>query len=114
MVVKRGEIWWAELSAPSGSEPGFSRPILIVQSDAFNRSKINTVIGAVLTSNLRLAEAPGNVKLAKSISKLKKESLVNVSQLITVDKSFLTERVSRISVAKQHEVDEGLKLVLSL
>ena len=114
MVIKRGEIWWASLPAPSASEPGFRRPILIIQSDAFNRSRINTVIGVVITSNRRLAEAPGNVKLARRVSKLKNESVVNVSQLITVDKSFLTERVSRISSAKQREVDEGLQLVLSL
>ena len=114
MVVKRGEIWWASLPTPSASEPGFRRPILIIQSDAFNRSRINTVIGAVITSNMRLAEAPGNVKLAKRTSKLKKDSVINISQLITIDKSFLTERVSRISAAKQREVDEGLKLVLSL
>lgn len=112
--MRRGEIWWASLSAPSGSEPGFRRPLLIVQSDAFNRSRINTVIGAVITSNLRLADAPGNVRLSKRASRLSKESVVNVSQLITVDKAYLTERVSRISAAKQREVDDGLKLVLSL
>ena len=112
--MRRGEIWWASLPEPSGSGPGFRRPILIVQSDAFNRSRINTIIGAVITSNLRLAEAPGNVKLTKRVSKLKKESVVNVSQLLTLDKSFLTERVGKITVAKQREVDDGLKLALSL
>ena len=93
MVILRGEIWWATLPAPSASEPGYRRPLLIIQSDDFNRSRINTVIAAVITSNLRLSEAPGNVLLSKKDSKLPKKSVANVSQLITVDKSFLTEKV---------------------
>jgi mRNA interferase MazF len=112
--MKRGEIWWASLQKPIGSEPGYRRPVLIIQADAFNRSRINTVIAAVITSNLRLAQAPGNVRLSKRASGLKKESVLNVTQLITLDKSFLSEQAGRITSSKQREVDEGLRLVLAL
>ena len=88
----RGEIWWAELPKPRRSEPGYRRPLLIVQSDDFNRSRISTVIVAVITSNLRLALAPGNVALSKKASGLPKKSVVNVSQIITIDKSLLKEK----------------------
>ena len=110
----RGEIWWASLRAPSGSEPGYRRPILIVQADSFNRSKINTVIAVAITSNLRLAQAPGNVRLTKRQSGLKRDSVANVSQLITLNKSFLTGRVGRVPESKLREVDDGLRLVLGL
>ena len=110
----RGEIWWATLPSPTASEPGYSRPLLIIQSDDFNRSRINTVIAVVITSNLRLAEAPGNVVLSKKDTNLPKKSVANVSQLITVDKSFLTERVGKISSTKLVEVEAGVRLVLSL
>ena len=110
----RGEIWWTSLRAPSGSEPAYRRPILIVQADSFNRSKINTVIAAAITSNLRLAQAPGNVRLTKRQSGLKRDSVVNVSQVVTLNKSFLTERVGRVPASKLREVDEGLRLVLGL
>lgn len=112
--MKRGEIWWASLQKPVGSEPGYRRPVLIIQADAFNRSRINTVIAVVITPNLRLVQAPGNVRLSKRASGLKKESVVNVTQLITLDKCFLSERVGRIASSKQREVDEGLRLVLAL
>jgi mRNA interferase MazF len=112
--MKRGEIWWASLRRPAGSEPGYRRPVLIVQADAFSRSRINTVIAAVVTSNLRLALAPGNVRLSKRASGLKKESVINVSQLVTLDKSFLSELAGRITSSKQKEVDEGLRLVVAL
>jgi mRNA interferase MazF len=110
----RGEIWWASLLAPSGSEPAYRRPVLIIQADSFNRSKINTVIAAAITSNLRLAQAPGNVRLTKRESGLKRDSVVNVSQAVTLNKSFLTERVGRVPASKLREVDEGLRLVLGL
>jgi mRNA interferase MazF len=110
----RGEIWWATLPSPTASEPGYRRPLLIIQSDDFNRSRINTVIAVVITSNLRLAEAPGNVVLLKKDSNLPKKSVANVSQLITVDKSFLTERVGKISSTKLGEVEAGVRLVPSL
>jgi len=110
----RGEIWWASLRATSGSEPAYRRPILIVQADSFNRSKINTIIAAAITSNLRLAQAPGNVRLTKRQSGLKRDSVVNVSQVVTLNKSFLTERVGRVPESKLREVDDGLRLVLGL
>ena len=110
----RGEIWWASLRTPSGSEPAYRRPVLIVQADSFNRSKINTVIAAAITSNLRLAQAPGNVRLAKRQTGLRRDSVVNVSQVVTLNKSFLIERVGRIPVSKLQDVDEGLRLVLGL
>jgi len=114
MVIRRGEIWWATLPEPFGSGPGFKRPILIVQSDEFNKSKINTVVAAVITSNIRLAAAPGNILLSPQKSKLTKKSVINVSQIITLDKSFLTERVSILPSDIIAEVDEGLRLVLKL
>jgi mRNA interferase MazF len=111
--VRRGEIWWASVADPAGSGPGFRRPLLILSANSFNESRINTVIAAVVTSNLRLAEAPGNVRLPTKGTGLSKASVVNVSQLITVDKSFLTERLGRLSPRLLSEVDEGLRLVLS-
>ena len=114
MVIKRGEIWWAVLPEPVGSGPGYKRPILIVQSDEFNKSKINTIIAVVITSNRRLAAAPGNVFLSPKKSKLPKESVINVSQIITIDKSFLSEKVHIISSEIIAQVDEGLKLVLKV
>jgi len=112
--VKRGEIWWADLPAPSGSEPGFRRPVLILQSDDFNRSRINTVVAAAITSNTQLARAPGNVLLSRRSANLVRESVVNVSQIITLDRTFLSERVGRLAPAKLREVEEGVRLILSL
>jgi mRNA interferase MazF len=114
MVINRGEIWWAALPEPSGSGPGHKRPVLIIQSDEFNKSKINTIIAAVITSNIRLAAAPGNVLLTPQKSKLPKKSVVNVSQIITIDKSFLSEKVYTLSNEIIAQVDEGLKIVLKL
>ncbi len=112
--MQRGEIWWANLPTPVASEPGYGRPVLIVQSDDFNRSRIRTVIVAVLTTNLRLAEAPGNVLVTTDETGLPQDSVVNVSQLITVDKSFLTQQVSQISSRAMLLVEDGLRLVLAL
>ena len=112
--MERGDLWWAQLPDPLASEPGFRRPVVIVQSNAFNRSRIRTVMAAVVTSNLRLAEAPGNVLLPASESGLPKDSVVNVSQVITVDREFLTEKCGRLSSRLMRSVDEGLRLVLSL
>ena len=88
----RGAIWWAELPDPLASEPGYRRPVLIIQSNAFNQSRIHTVIAVVITANLRLADAPGNVRLVASETGLPKDSVANVSQIITVDKTFLVEK----------------------
>ncbi|EIJ33140.1 type II toxin-antitoxin system PemK/MazF family toxin [Thiothrix nivea] len=112
--MKRGEIWWASLEEPRGSEPGYKRPVVIISSDAFNQSKIQTVIVAIVTSNLRLANAPGNISIAKRDSGLSKESVINVSQILTLDKSFLVEKVGRLPDKKISALDEGLKLSLSI
>ncbi len=114
MVIRRGEIWWAELPVPRGSEPGYRRPVLVVQADAFNQSRIDTVLAAVIATNLRLGDAPGNVGLDPRQSRLPKRSVVNVSQVLTLGKSFLTERVARLSDTVMRDVDAGLRLVLSL
>ena len=112
--MERGEIWWAQLPDPVASEPGFRRPVIIIQSNAFNRSRIRTAIAVVLTSNLRLAEAPGNVFVPASESGLPKDSVANVSQVITVDRAFLTEKCSRLPSHLISSIDEGLRLALSL
>lgn len=112
--MKRGEIWWAQLREPAGSEPGFRRPILIVQSDDFNRSRIRTILGVAITSNLKLSAAPGNVSLPRRGSGLPRQSVINVSQIVTLDRRFLTERTGRASDAVLRQVEDGLRLVLSL
>ncbi len=114
MIVERGEIWWADLPEPRGSSPGFQHPVLIVQSDDFNQTKLNTVIGVVITTNLRLADMPGNVLLEKRTSGLPKNSVVNVTQIVTFDKNELLEFVGNVSAQKMEQVDRGLWLVLSL
>jgi mRNA interferase MazF len=112
--MKRGELWWANLPAPIGSGPGYKRPVLVIQASAFNASRIATVIVAVVTSNLALAEAPGNVRIGKSDSGLPQPSVVNVSQIITLDRSVLTRKVKALPSVVMDKVDSGLKLVLSL
>lgn len=112
--MKRGEIWWASLEQPRGSEPGYRRPVLVVQADSFNESRIATVLVAVITSNLALSEAPGNVRIGKSDSKLAKASVVNVSQILTLDRRYLTKRAGRLPNAIMSRVSEGLSLVLGL
>jgi len=112
--MRRGEIWWASLPEPSGSGSGYRRPLLIVSANSFNESRISTVIAAVITSNLRLADAPGNVRLPARGLGLSKPSVVNVSQIITVDKALLTERGGRLTPRLLAAVDDGIRLVLSL
>ncbi|MCK5230642.1 MAG: type II toxin-antitoxin system PemK/MazF family toxin [Desulfobulbaceae bacterium] len=114
MVIKRGEIWWAELPDPTGSEPGYKRPLIVIQSNDFNNSNIGTVIAVIITSNIHLASAPGNILLSTKKSKLSKKSVVNVSQLITVDKSFFTEKVHTLSNKLMEQIDDGIRLVLKL
>ena len=113
-MVSRGEIWWAELPAPAGSGPGYRHPVLVVQDDAFNRSRIATVIVAIVTSNLVLARAPGNVELPRRGTGLRRKSVVNVSQLITLDKRLLTRHLGRVPAAVLGRVEDGLRLVLGL
>ncbi len=112
--MERGAVWWAELPDSVASDPGFRHPIVIVSSDVFNQSRIRTVVAVVLTSNLRLAEAPGNVLIAATDSGLPKDSVANVSQVITINKSFLTKRCGRLSSLALKSLDNGLRLVLSL
>ncbi len=112
--MKRGEVWWADLPGPVGSGPGYKRPVLVVQANPFNASRIATVVVATITSNLSLAAAPGNVRIAKSDSGLPQPSVVNVSQLITLDRSFLASKAKVLSGAAMDKVDSGLKLVLGL
>lgn len=111
--MKRGEVWWASLPEPTGSA-GFRRPVLVVQSNPFNQSRISTVVVAAVTSNLALAEAPGNVRLAKAEIGLPKPSVVNVSQVLTIDRELLTLRVKALTNQAMQRVDEGLRLVLGL
>jgi mRNA interferase MazF len=114
VVARRGEIWWAALGRPEGSEPGYRRPVLILQIDDFNASPIQTVVVATLTSNTHLAQAPGNVLCRKRDTGLTKPSVVNVSQVATIDKKMLLERVGFLSGRLLAEVEDGLRLVLGL
>jgi mRNA interferase MazF len=114
VVVERGAIWWVDLAEPRGSEPGFRRPLLIVQADAFNRSRIQTIVAVVLTSNLRLVEAPGNVLIPARLSGLPKDSVANVSQVITIDRDFLLEPAGKLDAKILRQVEDGLRLVLHL
>jgi mRNA interferase MazF len=114
VVIQRGEVWWADLDEPRGAEPGFRRPVLVLQSNAFNRSRLQTVIVAGLTSNLRLIDAPGNVLLPAKASGLPRDSVVNLSQVLTLDRDLLAERTNQLSTRYMVQVDAGLKLVLAL
>ena len=100
--MKRGELWWAELPNPVGSGPGYKRPVLVVQANPFNASRISTVIVATVTSNLSLAEAPGNVRIGKTDSGLPQPSVVNVSQLITLDRAILSKKLKALSLSLIH------------
>ncbi|MGF1524194.1 MAG: type II toxin-antitoxin system PemK/MazF family toxin [Leptolyngbyaceae cyanobacterium] len=110
----RGEIWWANLPEPAGSEPGHRRPVLMIQDDTFTQSRISTVIVVIITSNIQLAEAPGNVLLPRGISGLSRDSVVNVSQIFTIDKTFLVKCIGSLPDYLQEEIDEGLRTVLYL
>jgi len=112
--MKKGEIWWASLEEPRGSGPGFRRPVVIVSSNEFNKSKIQTVIVAAITSNIRLAEAPGNFKLTKKSSGLTRESVVNISQILTLDKSFLNEKSGMLNSKQVQLLNYGLQLALKI
>jgi mRNA interferase MazF len=112
--MRRGEIWWASLAEPQGPGPGYRRPVLIVQSNEFNESAIRTSICAALTSNMQLANAPGNVRVTRRATGLPQESVINVSQLITLDKQRLTEKVGRLPAESLRDVEAGIRLVLAL
>ena len=112
--MKRGEIWWVNLPAPRDSEPGYKRPVVIIQADSFNHSKIKTVICSVLTSNLKLLKAPGNILLAEKSTGLSKDSVLNISQIITIDKSFLDSKVGELTRKQLIKLENGLKLIFSI
>jgi mRNA interferase MazF len=112
--IQRGETCWADLAEPRRSEPGFRHPVLVIQANSFNRSRIETVIAAVITSNLQRALVPGNVLLRDRATGLPQDSVVNVPQLLTLNRDFLTERVGTLSTRLQTSVDTGLRLVLEL
>ena len=112
--MERGEIWWAGLGRPRGSEPGHRRPVLVVQSDDFNRSRIATAVVVAITSNMALAFAPGNVVCRPKSTGLRRPSVINVSQVATVDRRQLTERIGRVLEPTMQQVDDGLRLVLAL
>ena len=112
MVICQGEIWWAELPEPTGSGPGFRRPVIVVQGDAINRSRISTVVCVPLTSNVKWADAPGNVLLLRRLTGLSKDSVVNVSQLLTLDKSLLSERVGKLPDTKVDLILSGIDIIL--
>ena len=112
--MRRGEIWWASLPNPVGSGPGFRRPVVIIQSNQFNESRINTVVVATVTSNLKLSHAPGNVFIERNTSALPSDSVINVSQILTIDISLLTEIASRLPAESMNSVDDGLRLVMNL
>ena len=110
--MRRGELWWADLGVPVGSAPGYRRPVLVVSSDRFNSSRLATVVVAAVTSNLRLGEAPGNVVVHEAA--LARPSVVNVTQLLAIDRQLLEERIAMVTRALLRQVDSGLRLSLGL
>ncbi|MCG6142690.1 type II toxin-antitoxin system PemK/MazF family toxin [Leptospira bourretii] len=112
--MTRGEIWWVDLGIPFGSEPGYKRPVLIIQDNSFNESNINTIIVVPLTTNLNIATAPGNVLLSRKDTNLSKDSVVNVSQIVTLDRERFINKASELKIKNIKKVEEGIKLVLSL
>jgi mRNA interferase MazF len=113
VVISKGDVWWADLEDPSGSAPGFRRPVVVVQGDAFNRSTLRSVVCVALTSNLKWADSPGNVRLSARMTGLPRDSVANVTQVVTLDKANLTERVGHLSEAKTELVLGGLDVVLA-
>lgn len=112
-MIAQGEVWWADLPQPGGSEPGFRRPVVIVQGDAFNRSALRTTVVVPLTSNLRWGDAPGNVLLSRRATGLPRDSVANVSQVVTLDRSVLTERVGKLPRAKLELVLAGFDVLFA-
>jgi len=114
VVVSRGDVWWADLAEPRGSEPGARHPIVVLQSNAFNRSRLRTIVGIVLTSNTRLLAAPGNVLLTAKTTGRPKDSVANVTQYVTLDRDYLDERVGSVPAKVLTRVEDGVRLVLGL
>lgn len=111
-MIRQGDIYWVDLGTPTGSAPGYRHPCVVIQNDLFNRSRIHTVVVCALTSNLKRAQAPGNVLLNVGEANLPKRSVVNVSQILTVDKSQLGERIGRLSAQRVRQILDGIRLVL--
>jgi len=112
LIIKQGDIFWIDLDDPKGSGPGYRHPHVVIQNDIFNKSKINTVVVCALTSNLKRADAPGNVLIKRGEANLLKDSVVNISQVLTVNKSDLAEKIGSLSMARVKQIIEGLKLLL--
>ena len=112
MVIHQGDVFWIDLEEPKGSEPGYRHPHVVIQNNLFNRSKIGTVVVCALTSNLRRADAPGNVLLDKKEANLPKQSVINVSQIITVDKGQVGEYIGALSSQRVRQILDGIKLVV--
>jgi mRNA interferase MazF len=114
LVIRRGSVWWADLEEPHGSKPSKRRPVLIIQANSFNASRLNTALVAIITSNTRLATMPGNVFLPSTTAGLPRDSVVNVTALVTLDKSDLEAEAGHLPAALMHEVDRGLRSDISL
>lgn len=112
MVINQGDVFWIDFGMPSGSEPGYRHPHVVVQNNVFNQSRINTVVVCALTSNLRLVDAPGNVLLEEGEANLPKQSVVNVSQIFTVDKRDLDEKIGTLAPRRMRQILDGVHLVL--
>ena len=112
MVIEQGEVFWVDLGEPSGSGPGYRHPHVVIQNNVFNRSRLNTVVVCVLTSNLKRAKSPGNVLLEKGEANLTKQSVVNISQIFTVDKGDLVERIGRLSRKRVSQILDGILLLM--
>jgi mRNA interferase MazF len=112
MVIRQGELYWIDLGFPSGSAPGFKHPHVVVQNDIFNESRIQTTVVCALTSNLKRGKAPGNVFLKKGEGNLRKDCVVNVSQILTVDKADLVDKIGMLSKSRIMQIVQGIELVI--
>jgi len=112
--MTRGELWWADFGVPFGSEPGYKRPVIIIQNDFFNRSNINTIIVIPLTTNILLADAPGNIIFKKNESKLKKDSVITISQIEVIDRQRLIEKINKIDISIMNKIENNIMFVLGI
>lgn len=112
MSIRQGDVYWVDFGTPRGSEPGFRHPHVVIQNNVFNASRINTVLVCALTSNLKWAKAPGNILLKKGEGNLPKDSVINVSQIETIDKSFLIEKIGALSPSRVRQIIEGIRLLI--
>lgn len=114
MVIRRGQIWWVDFGPPRGASPGYERPAVVIQSDGFNKTDIDSVIVAIVTTNLQLSRMPGNVSVESGFGGLKEDSVINITQLFTLDKSDLLELLGTLPRSTVEQVNKGLRLVLSI